>query len=175
MTIDEARLALHDGLAGSFWVKAFALVAWFAWAQVAAAVATETVALIRGRTARPRAGLAWAQQLAAHLVGAVVVASSMTGPVSPAGAAARPPVRGRRRRSLTHRAVRGAAEPHGRPRRVALVELADPHDDGAQSAWPDLWDANHGRSFGTRTFDDPNLILPGWAARCRQPCSYRRS
>jgi hypothetical protein len=28
--------------------------------------------------------------------------------------------------------------------------------------WPDLWEANRGRRFNDRTFDDPNLIRPGW-------------
>jgi hypothetical protein len=33
---------------------------------------------------------------------------------------------------------------------------------GDANRWPELWDANRGRQFGTHTFDDPNLILPGW-------------
>jgi hypothetical protein len=40
---------------------------------------------------------------------------------------------------------------------------------GRAAAWPTLWDANQGRSFGERVFDDPNLILPGWDLAVPQP------
>ena len=33
---------------------------------------------------------------------------------------------------------------------------------GSSARWPELWDANHGREFAGRVFDDPNLILTGW-------------
>ncbi|MCU1395609.1 MAG: hypothetical protein JWM34_4037 [Ilumatobacteraceae bacterium] len=39
---------------------------------------------------------------------------------------------------------------------IAARELGDAAD------WPAIWDVNHGRAFGERTFDDPDLILPGW-------------
>lgn len=39
---------------------------------------------------------------------------------------------------------------------IASQELGD------ASAWSEIWEANRGRRFGDRTFDDPNLILPGW-------------
>ena len=40
---------------------------------------------------------------------------------------------------------------------------------GQAAAWPTLWDANQGRVFGERVFDDPNLILPGWDLAVPQP------
>ena len=40
---------------------------------------------------------------------------------------------------------------------------------GQAAAWPTLWDANQGRVFGERVFDDPNLILPGWDLALPQP------
>ena len=33
---------------------------------------------------------------------------------------------------------------------------------GDSSDWTTVWEANRGRQFGSRTFDDPDLILPGW-------------
>ena len=33
---------------------------------------------------------------------------------------------------------------------------------GDRTEWPTVWEANQGRQFGDRTFDDPNLIIPGW-------------
>ena len=37
---------------------------------------------------------------------------------------------------------------------------ADRYGDAA--AWSTLWEANAGRDFGGRLFDDPDLIMPGW-------------
>ena len=40
---------------------------------------------------------------------------------------------------------------------IADEQLGDP------AAWPDIWERNAGADMGGgRTFDDPNLILPGW-------------
>jgi len=33
---------------------------------------------------------------------------------------------------------------------------------GDERRWPELWELNRGRRFAHRSFDDPNLILPGW-------------
>lgn len=52
--------------------------------------------------------------------------------------------------------------------RTVVVEAGDTLAEiaaatlGDADAWPPIWEANHGRQFGTRTFDDPNLIIPGW-------------
>jgi nucleoid-associated protein YgaU len=43
-----------------------------------------------------------------------------------------------------------------------LSEIADDHL-GDQAEWPEIWEQNAGDDMGAgRTFDDPNLILPGW-------------
>ena len=43
-----------------------------------------------------------------------------------------------------------------------LSDIAEDHL-GDQDAWPQIWEANAGDDMGGgRTFDDPNLILPGW-------------
>ena len=33
---------------------------------------------------------------------------------------------------------------------------------GDPARWRDLWEVNRGRTFNEQTFDDPNLIRPGW-------------
>ena len=42
-----------------------------------------------------------------------------------------------------------------------LASLAD-EVYGSAAEWPTLWDANAHREFGARSFDDPDVILPGW-------------
>ncbi len=43
-----------------------------------------------------------------------------------------------------------------------LWDIADEHL-GDPTAWPEIWEANAGDEMRDgRTFDDPNLILPGW-------------
>ncbi|HEY8092939.1 MAG TPA: hypothetical protein VID93_04130, partial [Acidimicrobiales bacterium] len=90
-TTGGMRLIARGGLSDAFWLKAFAVVVWLAWVQLAFAVVTEVAALVRGRTPRPRLGLSWAQDLAAQLVGTVVMVASVLGQAPHAGAAA-PPV-----------------------------------------------------------------------------------
>ena len=51
--------------------------------------------------------------------------------------------------------------PHVVVRGETLSSIAD-DELGTPAAWPFLWETNRGRSFGTRVFEDPNLILPGW-------------
>ena len=63
---------------------------------------------------------------------------------------------------------RNAAQPTATNGEVVLVErgdtlasiAADRYGDAA--AWSTLWEANAGRDFGGRSFDDPDLIMPGW-------------
>lgn len=40
--------------------------------------------------------------------------------------------------------------------KIAERELGDP------LRWPEIWEINRGRTFGTGRFLDPNLIRPGW-------------
>jgi nucleoid-associated protein YgaU len=63
---------------------------------------------------------------------------------------------------------RNPAQPIASNGEVVLVEqgdtlasiAADRYGDAA--AWSTLWEANAGRDFGGRSFDDPDLIMPGW-------------
>ena len=87
----QVQEVLRDGLGDTFWIKAFALIVWVAWLQVAWAVMAEIVASVRGRTVLHRPGMAWAQHLAGRLVGAVVLATGTVGQLPHAGAVAATP------------------------------------------------------------------------------------
>ena len=168
---------LRDGFSDTFWVKAIALVVWLAWAQVIVAVGAEVVAQRGAAASDRRRGLGWAQAVAGQLVGALAVAGGLVGSAPHAVAAPAPslastlvavagpspaaPRRRRRSRSaapVNHVVVRGESLSS-----IARDEL------GQAAAWPTLWDANQGRVFGERVFDDPNLILPGWDLAVPQP------
>ncbi len=50
-----------------------------------------------------------------------------------------------------------------------LWEIAD-EQLGDPTAWPEIWERNEGDEMGGgRTFDDPNLILPGWELDLTDP------
>ncbi|MGD9701907.1 MAG: LysM peptidoglycan-binding domain-containing protein [Acidimicrobiia bacterium] len=63
---------------------------------------------------------------------------------------------------------RGTVDLAGTARAVIRVEegdtlaslAADVYGDAAE--WSTLWEANAGREFDQRSFDDPDLIVPGW-------------
>ena len=56
----------------------------------------------------------------------------------------------------------GAASAYTVERGDTLWDIAD-EQLGDPSAWPEIWERNAGDDMGGgRTFDDPNLILPGW-------------
>ena len=169
---------LRDGLSDGFWVKAMALVVWFAWAQVIVAVGAEVVARVRGRSSDRRRGLGWAQAVAGQLVGALAVAGGLIGSAPHAVAAPSP--------SLASTLVAVAGPTPTAPSTAAPVTVAAAafehlvvpgeslssiaRDElGQAAAWPALWDANQGRVFGERVFDDPNLILPGWDLAVPRP------
>jgi nucleoid-associated protein YgaU len=47
---------------------------------------------------------------------------------------------------------------------IAEEQLGDP------TAWPEIWERNEGDDMGGgRTFDDPNLIVPGWELDLTEP------
>ncbi|MCU1398979.1 MAG: hypothetical protein JWN62_2088 [Acidimicrobiales bacterium] len=46
---------------------------------------------------------------------------------------------------------------------IAAAQLGD------ATAWPTIWDLNREHAFDGRTFDDPNLILPGWTLALPDP------
>ena len=150
------------------WLKAFAVVVWLAWAQLAVAVLREVVAAVRHRTGSARSG--WAAAVAGRLVGALLVSSGGLSYVPHAlpfaEAAANPVAVPAATTTIAASVARLAAPPvlpapHVVVRGETLSSIAD-DELGTPAAWPFLWETNRGRSFGTRVFEDPNLILPGW-------------
>jgi len=129
-----ADAAARDGIADRTIVKVLAVVVWLAWGQLTLAVAAEAAALRRHRPLRAVPATGAARRLAASLVSAIAV-------VLPAGAAMARPV---------------TVAPGDTLWSISEREL------GAGEQWHQIWERNHGEMFGARTFDDPNLILPGW-------------
>jgi hypothetical protein len=157
---EQLRFALGGDIGDRFWLKLFAIVVWLAWMQLMSAFVREAVALARGRMVRVRSADAWAQHVAGRLIGAIAVAVTIVGPAPGAHGRALPlavvdvaaPLQVAETPTLsTHVVVRGESLSS-----IAADELGD------ESAWPEIWTANRGRTFGSRVFHDPNLILPGW-------------
>ena len=174
-SLAQVQAALDLGLPDGFWLKLFAVVVWLAWLQLVAALVRELIARVRGRAVRPRLGDVWAQTVAARLIGAIALAATVIGPSSAASGQPLPDaVAALSGRSAAMGAAPtyapapidapaepGASTTHTVERGESLSSIAA-DELGDQAAWPRIWTANRGRSFGARVFRDPNLILPGW-------------
>lgn len=150
-----------------FVIKVLAILLWLAWARLAISVLVEMVAMVTGRAVPRIATLGSSQRSAAALVAAIMLLAGGFGRSATASAS---PVRSRPLplsllsadtvgarpaiKSVASHSVR--VVPGDTLSSIAAEEL------GASSAWPELWTANRGREFADRTFNDPNLILPGW-------------
>ena len=170
---------LRDGLSDGFWVKAMALVVWFRVGP------GDRRRRCGGR--RPGAGPARRTVAGASDGRRPWPASSSGRWPSPAGSSdqhptplPRPPRPWLRPWSpwpvSTPTAPPTAAPVTGAA--AAVEHLVVPGESlssiardelGQAAAWPALWDANQGRVFGERVFDDPNLILPGWDLAVPRP------
>jgi hypothetical protein len=176
--LGQLRAALHDGVPDGFWLKAAAIVVWLAWLQLVLALAAEVVSLARGRSNSRTVGFGWAQVVAARLVGAVVVAGGLAGAVPHAGAEAghkveacpsvESAVTAMAAPSMVAPGVAAGPATHVVVRGESLSSIAQA-ELGEARQWPAIWDANRGRSFGPRVFEDPNLILPGWELTLPRP------
>jgi DNA-binding SARP family transcriptional activator len=160
-------------------VNALAVVCWAAWATLAASVAVEAAAALRGRAARrlPLAGPV--QALASVLVAAVLLAFV---PAPPPAAAAPPPLAGAL--TVPQRVERPAtvspstvAEPPASAARAAPEEpvrryTVRPRDTlwgiadrelGDPLRWPELYQHNrHTPQPDGTTLTNPDHIRPGW-------------
>lgn len=170
-------------------LKVVAVVVWVAWLQLAWSVAAEVVTLV---ARRPRAApqgtvrrvAATLVTTAALLVGTFggarplpmpALASALAAPFRTAPASAAEPGAAGTLAPPAAASTGGVASPPVAPgapadlvvrvrRGDCLSVLAEQHY-GDQAEWVRIWEANRGRSFGTRVFDDPNLILVGWELR----------
>ncbi len=80
--------AIRSGISDDVIVKALALIAWLAWAQIAVAIVSEAVAVVRGRPSLHLPVLPGIQATTGRLVASVAV---MLASFSPAAAMAAPP------------------------------------------------------------------------------------
>jgi len=174
------------------WVKIVAVVAWVAWAHLAASFLVEIAAAIRGGTAAAVRGLGATQWLAAGVVGHVVLATSIllqatagvAGAVAPLPVAATPeslaesnPVATMTLGTLTQaEGAGGFVLVEDDPgvlsvgaevvveRRETLWSLAETHlGDGER--WEEIRDANVGRTMGdgSTLAHDFSVLRAGWS------------
>ncbi len=80
-TLDQVGLAFRSGIDPQVLVNALAVVVWLTWAQIVAALTSEVVAAVRGRTARHLPIFPGLQMAATHLVTAITIAASTLGPL----------------------------------------------------------------------------------------------
>lgn len=83
--------AIRSGVNDDIIVKALALVGWLAWAQIAASIAMEVVAVLRGRPSIQLPVLPGFQAIAGRLVASIAMMTATFSPAT-AMAAAAPPV-----------------------------------------------------------------------------------
>jgi DNA-binding SARP family transcriptional activator len=173
---------------GSFYIKIVAIVAWIAWAEVAACAVAEIRALIAGRPAWRVRFAGPIQPLIAALVVAVVLAlppgvGEVPAHTPPLAVALSGPVRPRRivlvaddlgeapaRHADERHAARDKerAHEHGEPIRVTvqardtLWGLAERYL-GNPLDWREIFELNVGKPQpGGGSLTDPSLIRPGW-------------
>jgi DNA-binding SARP family transcriptional activator len=168
------------GIPDDVLIKALAVVAWLAWASLAASVWTEAWAAARGRIARRLPGLYPVQALAGQLVAAVVLVVSPLNRPSPPHH--RPALA-----LVLHSAEAGTVAPSG-PLAVTLASATTPvvaptnsypsytvarRDTlwgiaaghlGDPLRWPEIYRLNRGRPQPDgAALTDPNVIRPGWS------------
>ncbi|MEZ5409608.1 MAG: LysM peptidoglycan-binding domain-containing protein [Acidimicrobiales bacterium] len=178
---DEIRFAVTRGQIDAWtWVKAFAVVAWLAWADLALSFLVELMAAARGRRPRHWAALAPTRWLATRvvaqwtLVASLAVQAGGPGPLTllPAATAAMTAVVPDLDLPTTPRSVSEVA-PAGSDaaevevgRRDTLWGLAEVHL-GSGGRWEAIRDANVGRTMpdGTVLPVGFTRLEPGWTLR----------
>lgn len=88
-TPEQIGLSFRSGINPQLLINILAVMVWFTWAQIVAALTTEVIAAARGRTARHLPIFPGLQSAATHLVTAITIAASTLGPIrtiaTPAG------------------------------------------------------------------------------------------
>ncbi len=174
---DEIRFAVTRGQIDAWtWVKAFALIAWLAWADLAASFLVEVVAAARGRRPRPWAALAPTRWLATRLVAQWTLVASLAvqagtpGPLTllPTAAVTVTAVMPDLEEPTPTRAASDVAPVVATTevqvsRRDTLWGLAERHL-GSGQRWESIRDANVGRTMpdGTVLGATFTRLEPGW-------------
>lgn len=85
--VDALGQAMQTGISDGFIVNTLAVIAWLAWTQLALAIVSESIGLLRGRNPLRLPVAPGLQVIAARLVTGIVL---LTGPLQPARAGAEP-------------------------------------------------------------------------------------
>ena len=173
--------ALDEGWSpdGLVVLKAVAVVAWLAWAEIALCLLVELAAALRGGRARRVPTVGWAQPLAARLVAGLLLAQTLTAAATQA--AARPPLAavslspGRPAPVLAVNAEQIQTHPAPPPTSSARPTIRYPvqrHDTlwdiaarhlGDPLRWQEIFDINVGKPQPDgRRLTNPDRIYPGW-------------
>ncbi|HWL41528.1 MAG TPA: LysM peptidoglycan-binding domain-containing protein [Ilumatobacter sp.] len=182
-TLAEVEHAIRTGIDPHVIVKALALIAWIAWAQITGTVLVETVALLRRRSAPSLRVLPGLQPAIGRLVAtaalivtallptatATIAAATGPSPATDAFAAYRAPVTITLPTDPTDTAPPAETTANGPgatvevQRRDSLWAIAE-RTLGDGTRWPEVRDANLGRTMpdGTTIGPDTELIHPGW-------------
>ncbi|MDF1598113.1 MAG: hypothetical protein P1T08_18750, partial [Acidimicrobiia bacterium] len=89
-SFDQIQLALRSGIDPNLIINTLAVVVWVIWVQLAIVLTVETVAALRGHTARRLPVLPGLQPAVAQLVAAITLAVATLGPMRALPAAATP-------------------------------------------------------------------------------------
>ena len=176
---DQVSFAITNGQIDAWtWVKAFSLIAWAAWANLAAGFLAETVATIRGGASRTLRGLGATQWFAAKVIGQWALVASLVFHSTP-DLATLPTLMvpammifaGETSTSTVESGILEGAQPSSAGpgfqidvgRRDTLWGLAEAHL-GAGIQWEMIRDANVGRAMPDGTVLPPGFtrLEPGW-------------
>ena len=89
-TLDQIQLAFRSGIDPQLLINTLAVVVWIVWAQLVTALTAESIAAVRGRTARHLPVLPGLQPAVAQLVAAITLAAATLGPLRAVPATATP-------------------------------------------------------------------------------------
>ncbi len=89
-SLDQIALALRSGIDPQLVTNVLAVVVWVTWAQLVAALITETAAVARGRVAQRAPVLPGLQHTAARIVATVALLAAAIGPIRQPAIAAPP-------------------------------------------------------------------------------------
>ncbi len=89
-TLDQIQLAFRSGIDPQLLINALAVVVWIVWAQLVTVLMAESIAAVRGRTARRLPVLPGLQPAVAQLVAAITLAAATLGPLRAVPATATP-------------------------------------------------------------------------------------
>ena len=185
--LDLVQLALRSGVSDDVIVKGLALLAWIAWIQIAIAVMTEVVAVMRRRPAMHLPVMPGFQAAAGRLVASVAMMTATISPAAATAASAPPtaivaytaptpiavPLPVQVPPPLATQLTETPPSPAPSPPTPAATVTVERHDSywaiaeralGDGYRWREIRDQNVGATMNTGHVVQPgsDLVLPGW-------------